>query len=418
MNKKTKALSALIILLLATPLWSAPRLNFRKKPISYSSTEANNDISNLQKKLKTSNDFMTNEKQFGYLLPLLKELDISVYSQMLIFSKTSQQKLLISPEIPRALYFNDDIYIGYVREGFIEIMVTDPKLGIAFYTLEDIENKPFVEQQSGRCLTCHSTNHTKNVPGLQVRSHLVDPEGHPVFSAGHPRTDHGTPLSERWGGWYVTGTHGNTTHLGNYQLPTSKRPDSFKAQLDRSNITDLSWFIDVEQYPTPDSDIVALMVFEHQVDAHNYMTRTNYAWHIDVHNKNVEKLDANWKQEAKQLIEHLFFVGEAKLKYPIKGTSLFSKEFATRGPFDKNRNSLRRFDLKERLFHFPCSYTVHSKRFQSLPKPVLDHIYSRMEEILSEDNKDQKYKHLIKTDRANLRELLPELLPNLKKIWN
>src|SRR5215813_2079937 len=49
--------------------------------------------------------------RWGYLTSVLEQLDIRSDSQILVFSKTSFQKDLISPAAPRALYFNDDIVL-------------------------------------------------------------------------------------------------------------------------------------------------------------------------------------------------------------------------------------------------------------------------------------------------------------------
>src|SRR6516164_690428 len=65
-------------------------------------------VARLQKRLEsgqTKLDFAPNR---GYLTALLKELDINIDSQVLVFSKTSIQTTHISPRTPRAIYFNDD----------------------------------------------------------------------------------------------------------------------------------------------------------------------------------------------------------------------------------------------------------------------------------------------------------------------
>ena len=238
-------------------------------------------------------------------------------------------------------------------------------------------------------MTCHSSSRTQNIPGLQVRSMLTDPAGQPVLSAGSFRTGHGSPLEQRWGGWYVTGQHGDSIHRGNFQLPNKKRP---KKPIDNSagqNVTDLSKLdpakrFELSKYETPHSDIVALMVFEHQIDAHNLMARTNYAFQIDSHQDRHSEVDAAWKKEANDLAGHLTFVDELKLGSSIKGTSSFQKDFELQGPFDDRRRSLRRFDLKSRLFQYPCSYMVYSKTFRDLPKPVRDYVLSQIEVRLDE----------------------------------
>ena len=92
----------------------------------------------------------------------------------------------------------------------------------------------------------------------------------PAFLTGQE-----SPLKDRWGGWYVTGTHGSQTHMGNVVVEDQEHPD----QLNRAagaNVTDLSKFFDVSKYLIPDSDIVAHLVLAHQTQMHNLITLTNY----------------------------------------------------------------------------------------------------------------------------------------------
>lgn len=398
-------------------LWAAPPLDFEAAPINYSDATPQNVITELQKELNANRKTWKFADNFGYLLPLLKELKIPVSSQMLTFGKTSMQRPLIGRERPRSIYFNDEAYVGYVQDGLIEMMVSDEKLGLVFYTLEQTPAKPQFQRQVARCMTCHSSTRTKNVPGLLVRSMFVDPEGLPVLSAGSFRTDHSSPLSKRWGGWYVTGTHGETSHMGNFHLPSSKRPQKPVVNKTGVNVKDLTKLTNVAAYPAPHSDLVALMVFEHQIDAQNFMIRTNYAWQIDKHRGEELKEDAVWKQEAEQLVKHLLFVDEAQLKFSIQGTSAFASQFAGRGPFDSQGRSLRQFDLQQRLFAFPCSYMIYSAAFQSLPLPVRSHVYERLHQVFKGIDRSNEFTGLSSSDRQNLLSILPETVPELKQVW-
>ena len=107
----------------------------------------------------------------GYLRSVLKLLYVPVSSQGLVFSKTSLQLFRISPSNPRAIYFNDNVYVGWVRSGeVIEVSTADPNLGAVFYTLDQTAstNPKFVRR--AECLQCHSSRSTKDVPGHIVRS--------------------------------------------------------------------------------------------------------------------------------------------------------------------------------------------------------------------------------------------------------
>ena len=406
-----------VILLQSHLVLAAPPLNFEGAPVNYSDATPQNVITQLQRELDAGEKTWKYAEDFGYLLPLLKDLQIPISSQMLPFSKTSLQRHLIGPDRPRALYFNDDAYVGYVQDGMLELMVSDEKLGMVFYTLKQTPAPPQFQRQVASCMTCHASSRTKNIPGLLVRSMFVDPVGLPVLSEGSYRTDHSSPLTERWGGWYVTGTHGKTAHMGNFQLPSSKRQKKPIENKTGLNITNLSQLTPIAQYPSPHSDLVALMVFEHQIDAHNFIIRTNYAWQIDVYRGDTEKEDAVWKQEVEQLVKYLLFEKEVELEYPIQGTSSFATEFAKRGPFDSQGRSLRQFDLARRLFRFPCSYMIYSKAFQSLPEPVRTSVYQRLKRVITGDDESLLTQKLSETDRQNLAEILPVTIPELKQVW-
>lgn len=215
----------------------------------------------------------------------------------------------------------------------------------------------------------------------------------------------------------MTGTHGKSAHLGNFHLPSSKRPKQAVENKTGLNLQNLSEQTTIADYPAPHSDLVALMVFEHQIDAHNFIIRTGYAWQIDEQRGDAQKADAVWKQEAGQLVKHLLFEKEAQLEFPIKGTSSFAAEFAERGPFDSQGRSLRQFDLKRRLFRFPCSFMIHSNAFQSLSEPVRTYVYQRMKGVITGGDAALLSHKMSETDRQNLTLLLPATVPELKQVW-
>src|SRR5262245_41389144 len=221
----------------------------------------------------------------GYLRSLLKILNVPVSSQTLLFSKSSFQLWQIGPEAPRAIYFNDDVYVGWVNHGqFIEIAEVDPQTGPVFYKLtQEYDPYPVVQRETEECLVCHDTFQTNTpVPRLLMLSVLPNPEGNALKAAALITNDQ-SPLRERWGGWYVTGTHGMQRHLGN-TLVGARADDvddmkKFIARMDLSsgaNVTDLSKKFDTKEYLSPHSDIVALMVLGHQTHVHNMITSGVY----------------------------------------------------------------------------------------------------------------------------------------------
>jgi len=307
----------------------------------------------------------------------------------------------ISPSTPRARFFNEVTYVGLVQNGVIEIGVFDPKLGMAFYPLSQKSDPPDFHQETNRCLTCHGSVRARNVPGLMVRSVHPNPDGQSVVAAGSFRTDHTRPLKQRWGGWYVTGTHGEQTHLGNFRLPDNKKPKSIDNSAGQ-NVTDLSKFFDVQPYLTPHSDLVALMVLEHQIDAQNFMTRAAFETRIALHKANLPEsttdisklppeLAAKVNASVEALAKHLLFAGETKLTSPIRGTSSFATDFSGKTP--SKTSVLRKFDLQTWLFKAPLSYMIDSPAFVSLPPLVKSRVRSRLQEVLVGRGRSEPFDH-------------------------
>jgi hypothetical protein len=323
------------------------------------------------------------------------------------------------------------VYVGFCLRGdVLEFSAVDANIGTAFYTLDQQpDDRPRFMRQKDDCLSCHTSTATGGVAGHLVRSVFTDRIGMPILSAGTFRTDHGSPFKERWGGWYVTGAHGKQKHMGNWVVENRKDPEA-EGNADGQNVTDLKSRFTVANYLTPHSDIVALMVFEHQTQAHNRIAQaliTNkQALHYQATlNKELgEAPDHKWESVTRRiesageaLAKYLLFSGEAKLEGEVKGTSDFAKEFAKRGPFDKKGRSLRQFDLTTRLFKYPCSYLVYSKGFAALPAEVKAHTLKRMHEVLTGKDKSEAYAHLSAEDRKAVLEILRDTLPELPEYW-
>ena len=400
---------------------------FEREPILYSASTPENCISRLQQRLDHGELTLTYDGEKSYLPALLKALNVPVESQMLVFSKTSLQMRRISPRTPRALYFNDDVYVGFCQSGdVLEISAVDPQLGTVFYTLDTRENeKPRFERRTDNCLVCHSSSRTEGVPGHLVRSLYVDTGGQPMLSAGSRMVDHTTPIEHRWGGWYVTGTHGSQKHLGNLVV----RGRDVEEPVDNSagqNVKELNDRLNVDRYVSPHSDIVALMVLEHQVLVHNRLVKagfdTRQALDYDVMmNRTLEnpagtRLESTTRRimsTGDRLVEALLLVNEAKLTQPINGTSGYAEQFASAGPRDSQGRSLRDLDLTTRLFKYPCSYLIYSNAFDGLPVESRDYVWQRLYDILSGTDQTEKFAHLSKDDRQAILEILRDTKADL-----
>jgi hypothetical protein len=355
---------------------------------------------------------------WGYLPSVLKELGVNVDSQVLVFSKTSIQAAKIGPKTPRAIYFNDDVSVGFVRDGeVLELTALDPQQGVKLYTLDEERSDQPEFGQRDDCLQCHQGPVTLAVPGLLVSS------VHP--STGGPReehgsaymTDHRTPFDERWGGWYVTGTHGSQYHLGNnvgLVNPIHPGPPSKQGT---QNVTSLEGMFDTSKYLAPTSDIVALMTLEHQVRMTNLMTRIGWDARIAVHDGKLDEERKQLNEEIDEMVGYMLFADEEPLHEPVQGVSTFTKTFPQRGPRDKKGRSLRDFDLKTRLFRYPLSYMIYTAAFDGMPDLVRERVYQRLYDILTGKDHSETFARLSAQDRSAILEILRDTKPGLPAYW-
>ncbi len=393
--------------------------------IQYLNTEPVDPIAQLQKEIDAGRVKLEFDKKNGYLRSVLKSLRITPSSQVLTFAKTSLQRERINPRQPRALYFNDQTYIGFVQDSpLLEISTTDPQLGGTFYLLPQTPvAKPKFVRQSYECLQCHSGSLTNGVSGHIMRSVYPRLDGQPEFRAGTFLTSDQSPFNERWGGWYVTGKHGFMRHLGN-AMATG---DGETVLMDReagANVTELNKIVDVSPYLTPYSDIVALMALGHQVNLHNMITRAN--WHTRMATQyetqlnkelgrpagsHLESTLSRIKSVCEPLVRGLLFYKAEPFPCPITGTSGYTEAFAKQGITDTKGRSLREFDLKKRLFKRPCSYLIYSPEFSALPPMAKEYVYRRLWEILSNTDKSADFAYLSEADCAAIREILCDTKP-------
>ena len=398
--------------------------------IRYNTAAVTDRVAGLQQQLRDGKARLGFDDRHGYLEAVLKALNVPVSSQVLVYSKTSFQAPRISPRMARALYFTDDVYVGWVPGGdVVEIASLDPRQGVVFYTMDqEAAARPRIDRRD-ECLQCHASGGTLGVPGLVVRSVFVEPSGMPLFHAGGFVTDHRSPLAQRWGGWYVTGTHGSQRHMGNIVVEDRDHPD----QLDRekgANVTDLKGRIDTGNYLAPSSDIVALMVLEHQTRMTNLITRVGWETRMALSDQKVlnqvlkdpddrmsDSTRGRIDNAAEALLKYMLFSDEALLDAPVKGSSPFATEFVGRGPRDRLKRSLRELDLTKRMFRYPCSFLIYSEAFDALPPVVRDRIYRRLWEVLTGADQTPLSARLTMADRKAIYEILLDTKPGLPEYW-
>jgi hypothetical protein len=396
--------------------------------IQYANSPADDAVTRLQQRIakgKAKLDYQAGG--LGYLPSLLKNLNLNPDSQALVFSKTSFQAAKISPSNPRALFFNDEVMVGSVRGGdVLELAALDPKQGMVFYTLdvEKADHPEFIRRDA--CLQCHQGPATLGIPGLLVGSVYPDATGLPSSRSNNPVTDDDTPIQKRWGGWYVTGTTGGMNHLGNSVARDPRAPDVLDTR-GSQNLTSLKGKFGFNGYMSQTSDLVALMVLEHETRMVNLLVRAGWDQRIADHDADHDAgregktadpaTSARLDADVDLLVRYMLFAGEATLYDPVAGVSTFTKTFPELGPRDHRGRSLRDLDLQKRMFRYPLSFMIYSQAFDDLPGAVRDKVYQRLYDVLSGKNQDPAFAKTTPEDRKAILEIVRETKPDLPAFW-
>ncbi len=372
----------------------------RHPAVGYGFLPATDRVAVLSRQVEDGKVQLQFDERSGYLRSVLDALHLPIESQSVVFSRTSFQARAISASNPRALYFGDDVVVGFIRGApFLEFAAQDAQQGEVFYTL-DQQNvaKPRILRRDS-CLSCHESRNSLDVPGLLVRSVGVSRDGETQPQLGNYVSDHRSPFDERWGGWYVTGVTAPFQHMG------------ISAQT-------LQGKFDLAGYPARSSDVAALMVLDHQARMTNLLTRMG--WEVRAALYQEEKTGRGnditervLAQDARELVDYLLFVDEAPIPSGIQIVSPFAKVFAARGPRDTQGRTLRQLDLTSRLLRYPCSYMIYSAAFDALPETARDAIYKRMWDVLSGKEKDPRYSRLAAADRNAIVQILRDTKKDL-----
>lgn len=404
---------------------------FELPPIHYSATTPRGPVARLQIRMDRGEVKLARGDEKELLRELLGRLQIPEESQVLVFSKTSLQNERIHPQTPRAIYFNEETYLGWVPGGLVEVASLSPDLGMVFYALDPSDDGATLHfERRNRCLDCHAGSRTEYLPGLMVRSVFPDAEGVPLLSLGSFLTTPASPLSERWGGWYVTGQAGGASHLGNRTLDSTARMAPASGEPGAS-VRSLEGRFDVRRYLRPTSDIVALMVLEHQCEMHNQLNRAAYRVRLaryreaELSRELGEETGADFaagtrriiSHQASLILRHLLFCDEIELPNDgIDGDPAFQDAFGRNAPRSGENRSLRDFQLLTRLFKYRCSYMIYSLAFDQLPPPLRHSVLRRLQRILSGREATGEFAHLSSGERQHIHQILIETHPAYAEI--
>jgi hypothetical protein len=423
-------------------LVNANRYDEEYPVIQYSGRATHNRIWRLQQQLNSGAVKLEWEPQWGYLRSVLKALDIDVSSQTLVFSKTSLQTTKINEQTPRAIYYNQDTYVGFVQHSdLLEFTAVDADVGVVFFGMINRQDQPPVlEREGGRCLTCHDTYSMMGggVPRVLTMSSPVDvPEDTRTYSSAS-EVDDRTPIAKRWGGWYVSGWYlpgkeGPVDHFGNLPLRMDSSREVDNRQLvalksTRDNRGNLRGYFDTDAYLSDKSDVAALLVLEHQVYVQNLISRVNFKVRTIMSRDAEKAVEAprDWasvnskdtvaiKSIIEPLVRALFMVDQVSLDGEVVSNSGYREQFAKVGPRDSKGRSLRDLQLDKRLFRYPLSYMIYSESFEALPPYVQDYVDARIVEVLQGRDTVLGSK-LSATDRAAISQILAETVPRFAKL--
>ena len=403
---------------------------FEEPPISYSATQTNDRATAINAAFQARADEIRSLPAKKRLKWLLDELGVPVESQIFVFSKTSLQRDLINPETPRVLYFSDEAYVGWSVTGSFEVSVFDAKLGTTFYLFDQHAAKdvPLLER-SGDCLLCHSRH--EHTPSLRTRTVFPDGNGEPLSGSGGSNIAPSTPLAERWGGWYVTGTKAPFQHRANL---TGKKVEDFEgpAAMPTRNLLTLDGVVDTRRYLLKTSDVIPMLMHDHQVHVHNVLSTANQDARIALHRwpamREILGLPKDappqgsclvvFDSQAEKILDALLCRDEAE--WPAEGfrsDGVFAAAYArTRKP-DARGRSLRDLDLQTRLFRYRCSPLIYSQSFATLPKELHDNVLLRLSAGLRAFPPSPSFGHLSQEERVAIHEILTATLPDLPKGW-
>ena len=383
--------------------------------IRYSSGESDNPVERLNRRLAAGEVRLSYDAGNGYLRSLLEALAIPLSSQTLVFSKTSFQAELVTMHNPRAIFSNGTVFVGWVRgASVLEIAAADRRQGTIFYTLPQTPraeaDPPLILSRQTDCLACHLSWDTRGVPGLMTTSMYPLPDDPNAYANGFS-TVQGSPLEQRWGGWWVTGETGGAQHMGNIPvMPAEKnlgRPRNPKAPL-----ASVEGFFDLKGYPTATSDVVALLVLAHETQVTNLIARAGWEARVADAEPSADAT-ARAREAAQELADAMLFLDEAPLPGPVRGSAAFAEWFTAQGPRDARGRSLRDLDLRTRLLRHPLSHLIYGDAFNALPPSARTVVYARVSDVLSGRDNRKITQHLTAADRQAILQILRDTKADL-----
>lgn len=402
-HRLTRVFGVLAFGLCASARAQTPKVPaYELPPVGYSKATPNDAVARLQRRVE-SGELIFKETGRELLVAVLKACEVPVESQTLVFTKTSLQKSLIGPATPRALYFSETVYVGWVPGGLIEVAAMDPQLGPVFYQFKANaapgERTGFVRDAS--CLLCHGYFFIRDVPSLLALTVLPDSKGDMLPRSDFDLVDDAIRFEKRWGGWYVTGYTGKPNHRGN-AFGSGEGKEALVPPND-SRPSELSEFFDASPYPGATSDMATLLILEHQMATTNSLTRVGQ-------NVRLGKFAT-----PTDVVDHLLFRKAATLPEGILPNESFLKVFMADAKRSSRGEALKDLRLNGRLFQNRCSYLIYSEAFAALPGGMKARIYDVLYQALHDNDPTSRYGYLEAEEKKRIYRILLETHSEARK---
>jgi hypothetical protein len=405
------------VMLMGVLLSARAEPDYEQPPVRYSATTPNDAITRLQKRIASGElAFAGSEKRV--LQTLLESLGVPVESQILVFSKTSLQRGRIRPERPRALYFSESMYVGWVPGGLFELTAIDPQLGPVFYSFSISRAADAATptiQRDADCLRCHGGTFVRDIPGVFARSVFPDANGEPLLRHGTMIVEDETPFAQRWGGWYVTGYHGTEPHRGNTR--GTEVGDQLVFETEKSRPDELSAYFETEDYLRPTSDVVALLVFEHQLTVQNALTRAGMMCRKMIDEPAYDSVKSVFASAVQEIVDGLLFREAAPLPGGVTGDRNFREAFQRHAPRSAAGQALKVFQLRDRIFEHRCSFMIYTESFRALPDMLKVRVLDRLQAALRSRDPNDRYAFLPADEKQRIHDILVATLPEAKAQW-
>lgn len=408
------AITVTLLLLLMPELIRAVPQRFESPPHDYWTRPLTDPFTVWLNKVQRGETTAPSGDELAVVRAYLKIFNVPVSSQMIVYSATSRQRI-ISPGRPRALYFNEDLYIGFVPGGRIEVASIDPAAGPVFriFDFPRGERASIQPDRSDRCMQCHAGHDNNQLPKLVIDSVIVNDEGGSLETWRTAKFGHDVPLPERFGGWHLTGGHHMATHHGNTL-----------GNLSGGKLTVMpnppGKLFDLARYPLPTSDILPQLLHDHQAGFHNLLTEAVYRQRelLAAGKGTLTPADeTELNRLAGEIADYVLFQTEARLPAAgVTGDPAYVTDFRANRRAIAGDHSLKDFELKTRLFRYRCSYMLYSQHWTELDPGIKTRCWSRLKVLLHETGPGHAA-WLPATERTAIRRILAGTLTDAPAEW-